>query len=142
MLGQVSSAGEQSSLEISPSPKDAFVEMLDPPLQLIKGQGWATYPVPVTKEPGFETWVTDVVIDGRGFPWVGTNRGLYPFNPSGNWQTMLYNFVVDLDVDSQRRIWVATEQQIYVIDKDGKKMSYPAAYGSDGLYLSTTTGFE
>ena len=51
--------------------------MLDPPLQLINGQGWATYPVPVTKEPGFETWVTDVVIDGRGFLWVGTNRGLY-----------------------------------------------------------------
>jgi len=111
-------------------------------LQLIKGQGWATYPVPVPKEPGFETWVTDVVIDGRGFPWVGTNRGLYLLNPSGNWQTILYNFVVDLDVDSQRRIWVATEQQIYVIDKNDKKMSYPAAYSSDGLYLSTTTGFE
>ena len=54
---------------------------------------------------------------------------------------MLNNFLVDLDVDSQRRIWVATEQQIYVIDKDGKKMPYPAAYSSDGLYLSTT-GFE
>jgi len=111
-------------------------------LQLIKGQGWATYPVPAPKEPGFETWVTDVVIDGSGFPWVGTNRGLYLFNPSGNWQTMLYNFMVALDVDSQRRIWVATEQQIYVIDLDGKKTPYPAAYSSDGLYLTTTTGFE
>lgn len=111
-------------------------------LQIIKGQGWATYPIPASKEAGSKTWVTDAVVDERGFPWVGTNRGLYRLNPSGNWQSIIYNFVVDLDIDSQRRIWVATEQQIYVIDQDGKKTSYPGAYSSNGLNLSTSTGFE
>ena len=68
--------------------------------------------------------VNSMVLDTRGFLWIGTNAGLTRFDgahfrtfpmPSGSEGSFAYSPRM-MDVDRYNRLWIATKRGLYIFD--------------------------